>query len=113
MKSYLLVAAFALSGSGVPAFAQNTTDHSAHHPAQGAQAGATLTPAEVRKVDKEAGKITLRHEAIPALDMPQMTMVFRVSDPKFLDRVKAGDKVLIAVEKVGGQFTVTRIEPAP
>ncbi len=72
-----------------------------------------MTPAEVRKVDKDAGKITLRHEAIQSLDMPPMTMVFRVSDPNFLDQVKAGDKVRVAVEKIGGQFTLTRIELAP
>jgi Cu(I)/Ag(I) efflux system protein CusF len=95
-----------------PAGAQDTSDHSAHHPAQVAQAPA-MTAGEVRKVDKEAGKITLRHEPIASLDMPAMTMVFRVSDPKMLDTVKVGDKVAFSAEKVGGQFTVTRMQPAP
>ena len=72
-----------------------------------------MTPGEVRKVDKDAGKITLKHEPIPSLDMPSMTMVFRVSDQKLLDTVKAGDKVLFSADKIGGQFTVTRIQPAP
>jgi Cu/Ag efflux protein CusF len=31
---------------------------------------------EVRKSDKETGKITLRHGEIKHLDMPPMTMVF-------------------------------------
>ena len=47
---------------------------------------------EVRKVDKETGKLTLKHAPIPNLDMPDMTMVFRVKDPAMLDNVKAGDK---------------------
>lgn len=67
---------------------------------------------EVRKVDKEAGKLTLKHGPIPNLDMPDMTMVFRVKDAAMLDQVKAGDKVRFAADKVGGQFTVVRIEPA-
>ena len=72
-----------------------------------------MTLGEVRKIDKEAGKITLKHELIQSLDMPAMTMVFRVSDPKLLDTVKAGDRVLFSADKIGGQFTVTRIQPAP
>lgn len=71
-----------------------------------------LTEGEVRKVDREAAKLTLRHGPITNLDMPAMTMVFRVSDPALLDAVKPGDKVLFTVEKVGGQLTVTRIEAA-
>ena len=66
---------------------------------------------EVRKVDKETGKLTLKHAPIPNLDMPDMTMVFRVKDPAMLDIVKAGDKVRFAADKVDGQYTVVRIEP--
>ena len=72
----------------------------------------TLTDAEVRKVDKEAKKLTLKHGPIPNLDMSPMTMVFHVKDPAMLDTVKAGDKVKFAAEKVGGAITVTRLEPA-
>ena len=72
---------------------------------------APMVGGEVRKIDKDAGKITLKHDAIPSLEMPAMTMVFRVKDPAMLDRVKVGDKVRFAAEKVGGQFTVVQIEP--
>ena len=44
--------------------------------------------------------------------MPPMTMVFRAADPAMVERVKAGDKVRFSAEKVGGEYTVTRIEPA-
>ena len=86
----------------------------AHHKSDTkvAQASAPLTEGEVRKVDKEAKKITLRHGPIENLDMPAMSMVFQVKDPAMLDQVKAGDKVKFQAEKVNGQFTVTRIEPA-
>jgi Cu(I)/Ag(I) efflux system protein CusF len=46
-----------------------------------------------------------------SLDMPAMTMVFQVKDPALLGQVKAGDKVKFNAEKLGGAFTVTRIEP--
>lgn len=74
--------------------------------------GGAMTDAEVRKVDKDAKKLTLKHAEIKNLDMPPMTMVFRVKDEAMLDNVKAGDKVKVAIDKVGGQFTVMKIEPA-
>jgi Cu/Ag efflux protein CusF len=65
---------------------------------------------EVRKVDREAKKITIRHEAMAPLDMPAMTMVFQVKDPALLDQVKAGDRIRFEAEKLGGAYTITRIE---
>jgi Cu(I)/Ag(I) efflux system protein CusF len=70
-----------------------------------------LFDGEVRKVDKDAKKITIKHGPMQSLDMPPMTMVFQVKDPALLDQVKAGDKVKFQAEKLGGAFTVTRIEP--
>jgi Cu(I)/Ag(I) efflux system protein CusF len=72
-----------------------------------------LTEAEVRKVDKGAGKITLRHGAIRSLDMPPMTMVFQAADPALLDKVKAGDKVRFAARQEAGAYVVIALEPAP
>jgi Cu(I)/Ag(I) efflux system protein CusF len=71
-----------------------------------------LVDGEVRKVDLETKKITLRHGAIPNLDMPPMTMMFQVKDPVMLDGVKTGDKVRFSAEKIGGAYTVIRIESA-
>ena len=76
-------------------------------------AAAQLADGEIRKVDKEAKKLTIRHGPLPELDMPTpMTMVYQVRDPALLEQVKPGDKVKFAAEKIGGAFTVTRIEPA-
>ena len=71
-----------------------------------------MTDGEVRKVDKEAKKITIKHGPIQNLDMPAMTMVFQVKDPALLDKVQSGDKVQFEAQKLGGAFTVIRIEPA-
>jgi Cu(I)/Ag(I) efflux system periplasmic protein CusF len=77
------------------------------------EASGQLAPGEVRKIDKDAQKLTIRHGPLPQFDMPTpMTMVYRVKDPAMLDRVKPGDKVRFEAEKIGGQFTVIRIEPA-
>ena len=70
-----------------------------------------LTDGEIRKVDKDAAKLTIRHGEVKNLAMAPMTMVFRVQDNAMLDKVKTGDKVQFAVEKVGGMLTVTAIEP--
>lgn len=77
-----------------------------------ASPSAAMTEAEVRKVDKENRKITLKHGEIRSLDMPPMTMVFQVSDAALLDKVKAGDKVLFKAVKAGEKLTVTEIQPA-
>jgi Cu/Ag efflux protein CusF len=102
----ILAAALPLAAGAQP------SPHVAHHEPK-AEAASPLVAGEVRKVDKEQGKLTLRHGPIPNLDMPDMTMVFQVRDAAMLERVKAGDKVRFAAEKVGGQYTVVRIEPAP
>ena len=55
--------------------------HKGHHGAAGdASAAAEMAAGEVKKIDKSAGKITLKHGRIYRLDMAPMTMVFRVGD---------------------------------
>ena len=71
-----------------------------------------MTDGEIKKVDKEGGKITIKHGEIKNLDMPGMTMVFRVKEPSMLDQVKVGDKVNFSADKINGNITVTKIEAA-
>lgn len=73
---------------------------------------ASMTEGEVRKIDKEARKITLKHGDIKNLDMPGMTMVFQVKDAALLDKVKAGDKVKFTAEEKAGAYIVTSIDAA-
>jgi Cu(I)/Ag(I) efflux system protein CusF len=77
----------------------------------GAQPSETMTSGEVRRVDKATARITLKHEDIKNLEMPAMTMVFRVSDPAMLDQVKVGDKVRFTAEDVKGNVTLMKLEP--
>lgn len=103
--TYIFAAVAAAGIHASAAFAQSAsagTDHGSHGLADG----------EVRKVDRDAQKLTIRHGAIPGIDMPPMTMVYRVKDPAMLGQVKQGDKIKFDAEKVGGQYVVTRIESA-
>jgi Cu(I)/Ag(I) efflux system periplasmic protein CusF len=80
--------------------------------ASAAMANSHLTDGEVRKVDKEAGKLTLKHAEIKSLEMPGMTMVFVVKDKAMLDKLQPGDKIRFAAVNDAGTLTVTEIESA-
>ena len=72
-------------------------------------AAAEFTNAEIRKVDKDARKITLKHEEIKILGMPAMAMVFEVKEAAVLDKFKAGDKVRFKAVWESGKYFVTEI----
>src|ERR1035437_7097360 len=91
-----IIAAFFLAAAGIVQLAQ-------------AQTG--LVEGVVTKIDESAGKITIKHGPLKKFDMDEgMTMVFRAQDPAMLKAVKAGDKIKFDVDRVNGQFTVTKIE---
>jgi Cu/Ag efflux protein CusF len=73
-------------------------------------AASHLVNGQVTKIDQSAGKITIKHGPIKALDMDAMTMVFRAQDPAMLNQVKVGQKIKFEAARVNGQITVTRIE---
>lgn len=76
------------------------------------QAVAPLSSGEVKKIDKEAAKITIKHGPLANLNMPAMTMVFKVGERAMLDQVAAGDKIGFTAEMVGGALTVTKLQSA-
>ena len=107
---------FAASHAGAP-MAKDAAKKEAVAPVPTSSASASSTTAdmsdgEVRKVDKENKKITLKHGVIKNLDMPGMTMVFGVKDVALLDKFKAGDKVKFKAEQMGTAIVVTDIQPA-
>lgn len=107
-----LAIALVMAAGAAAASAQEHA-HGGNEAHAGQQAAApTLVDAEVKKVDKEAGKITLRHGDITNLNMPGMTMAFRTKDAAMLDQVKAGDKVTFAAERVNGAFTIVQLQKA-
>ena len=73
------------------------------------QARADLTAGEVRRVDKATGRVTIRHERIVNLNMPPMTMVFRVADKGMLETLRPGDRILFRAEENNGVLTLTEI----
>lgn len=79
-------------------------------PRGGQSAVTSLSAGEVKKVDKDAKKITIKHGELKNLNMAPMTMVFQVQDSSYLDKVKAGDKIEFLAEKVGGKLMVTHME---
>lgn len=71
-----------------------------------------MTEGEVRKIDPDNKKVTLKHGEIKNLGMPGMTMVFQVQDPAALNSLKVGDKVRFMAERQSGAIVVTHIEAA-
>ncbi len=70
-----------------------------------------LADGEIRKVDRKAKTVTIKHGPIQSIDMPAMTMVFQVKDPAMLDQVKVGNKIKFQAEMLaGGKASVTKIE---
>lgn len=125
MKRISVIAFSLIAGlAGAPLMASAAGDHGGSHAEHGkaepamtmaaadtGKAGSAATSeGEVKKVDKDTGKITIKHGELKNLDMPPMTMVFQVKDKAMLDQVKAGDKINFVAEKVGGKLTVTQIE---
>jgi Cu/Ag efflux protein CusF len=110
MKLQTLFSAFALASTAVlvnPVFAQMNMDHGKMI----MSATPEMTDGEVRKIDKDAGKITIKHGDIKHMDMPGMTMVFVVKDKTLLDKTSVGAKIQFMASNENGQMTVTDIQP--
>ncbi|MBD9451130.1 copper-binding protein [Rhizobium sp. RHZ02] len=79
-----------------------------------AGAGAALaqefTKGVVNKVDAKGQKVTIKHDDLKNLDMPAMTMVFRVKDAAILEKLKAGQNIEFVAERVDGKLTVTQVK---
>ena len=108
MKHFIKAALIAISVSSSATVTATTHDSTQAH----AQHHAVFADGEVRRVDKDGKKITIRHGAIANLDMPPMTMVFQVRDAALLDKLKPGDKIRFAADKVDGAYVMTQLEQA-
>ncbi len=81
-----------------------------------ATAGATAafaseyTKGVVKKVDAKGGKVTIIHEELVKLEMPAMTMVFRLADEAMLERMKEGDEIEFIADRVNGKLMVTELK---
>lgn len=64
----------------------------------------------VKKVDMEKGHIKIKHGAMKHMNMPPMTMSFKVSDDALLKKVKKGDEIKFKADKVDGKIILTEIK---
>ncbi len=85
---------------------------------QAPPAGQVLGPAggkgEVTRIDEATGRLGIRHEPIPALNMATgMNMLFRLADPAMLTQVKVGDTVTFEAQREGAVVTITKLQKAP
>lgn len=71
---------------------------------------AEFTKGTVKKIDVKAKKVTLIHEELKALEMPAMTMVFRVKDDALFEKLKEGASIEFVAERVEGKLTVTTVK---
>lgn len=83
--------------------------HAGHGAMQADAAQAALTDGVLKKIDKAGSKLTVAHDALPN-GMPAMTMAFKVKDVSWLDKVKEGQKIRFAADRVGGVMTIVRLE---
>lgn len=112
MKQLTAIAlGLALAGLA-PAHAAEDAAHHGHLQLAQAAAADAMAEGTVRKIKKDSGKITIKHGPLARLNMPPMTMVFRVEDPAILDAVAEGDKVVFVAEDIDGTLTVTEIRKA-
>lgn len=111
MKNILILMAFAAC-TALPVTAAEHEHHAAPASADAAKTDDQVR-GEIRAIDRENGKLTLRHEAIPKFEMAAMTMAFRVADPALLSGFTVGDRVLFAVEKLNGRLVVVAITRQP
>ncbi|MDX9944499.1 MAG: copper-binding protein [Azonexus sp.] len=113
MKALITASLIAFSTLGAVSV-QAASDHAGHAMASPSAASAEMQmiDAQVKKVDKAAGKVTLSHGPLTNLNMPAMTMVLKVSNVAWLDQMKTGDKIRFMAENVNGAITVVHFEPA-
>jgi Cu(I)/Ag(I) efflux system periplasmic protein CusF len=91
MKKVVILAALAAASAAGPAQAQKSDVHRA--------------TGVVTKVDRD--KVTIKHDPVPSLDWPTMTMAFKVKDAKVMEKLKPGAKVDFSFEKAGRDYVVT------
>ena len=103
-RDWILAAALACAFASAPAVAADA-------PAK-APASAALTAGEVKKVDQEAKKLTIKHGPIDNLKMPPMTMVFRVKDAAMLEGLAPGREIRFRAEEAEGGYLVTKLQAA-
>lgn len=106
LSKHLFSALLVFSATGFASVYAQDKHHSSAD-AVSAVAADNMADGEIKKVDRDNKKMTIKHGDIKSLDMPGMTMVFQIRDTTLLESFKAGDKVKFVAEKLDGAFVVT------
>lgn len=109
LATILAVAGMALSSVAIAGGNHGPHGHSASV-AGLPKEGVDSSTGEVTRIDKDTGKIFIKHGDMKKIGMLAMLMVFDVRDVTMLSQVNVGDTVAFTVERSGGQLTVTKIE---
>ena len=118
LKTALILASLSAAAVSVQAAGHAGAPMAMPMPSAAASASASvktdlpMADGEIRKIDKDTKKVTIKHGEIKNLDMSGMTMVFGVKDAAMLDKIKVGDKVKFSAEKAGSAIVVTNIQAA-
>jgi Cu(I)/Ag(I) efflux system protein CusF len=102
--SFILAAALAFAPFAA------AMDHAHHGTTQEAAQAAIESVGFVRAIDATEQKVTIEHEAIPALNWPSMTMRFTYDAADRIGGVNVGDKVKFAFVQEGRVSRLTAIE---
>lgn len=71
--------------------------------------GTSMTEGTIKKIDKDIAQLTITHGELKNLDMPAMTMVFKVKNLSMLDQVSVGDHVSFIADSIDGKLVVTKL----
>ena len=96
----------ALVAAAMPSYASDA------HPEKAQAQQSYAAKGEVIALELAAGRVKLKHQAVPALGWPGMTMFFAVADKSQLARLKGGDRVDFRFVMTHGGPLITRIEAA-
>ncbi|OWT65573.1 copper-binding protein [Candidimonas nitroreducens] len=75
-----------------------------------APADIALADGVVRKVDRQAGMVTIQHGELKIVGMPPMTMAYKAKDAAMANRAKEGEKIRFRLENVNGTYIITKLE---
>lgn len=114
MKNYVAPIFLALLLPATAAFAQKKMDDMQGMD-MGKQQDAPMQSmhkavATVKKIDGEAGVVTLAHGPVKSLNWPAMTMGFKVADKSLLSKLNEGSKVEVEFKQVGKDYVLTSVK---
>ena len=109
-KTTVLIVGLAVAASSATLSTAQSTAPAKQSGATTASAASDMAQGEIQKVDKDTGRLTIKHGEIKNLDMPGMTMVFATKDKTMVDKVKTGDKIRFKAVNENGKFIVTEIQ---